>query len=205
MFGTGPELSPSWAFNLLFIVMRWIHLVCTTLLVGGMLFFEFVLPRAVENLKSEQQMAVFGFSRWIFRRVVVLSVILLTLSGAVSSWRLWYFHTNTQYEQLATGWTWSHVGLALLAMVIALTLTNKKHIGPLPIRWLRINLIILMVVIFLADVSRHVRMEESEHGINVPTGKLDTPSTRSVSPVPAGPVPASNPALLPTTHAAFHH
>ncbi len=46
--------------NLLYLISRYVHIVCTTLLVGGTLFYEMVVPVAIGELKSEQQLLVFG-------------------------------------------------------------------------------------------------------------------------------------------------
>ena len=59
-----------WLRHFLFVSLRWLHIVCTTLVVGGTLFFEFVVPIAVEDLKTEQQLTVTGKARWVFRRVI---------------------------------------------------------------------------------------------------------------------------------------
>src|SRR5476649_1907153 len=82
-------LLPDWANPIVLPLNRWVHIVCTTALVGGTLFYEFVIPRAIEELKEETQLAVLGRVRWIFRQIVVVSAVLLVTSGAVSTWRIW--------------------------------------------------------------------------------------------------------------------
>ena len=84
--------------NIAFTVNRWVHLVAATVLVGGVLFFEFVVPLATADLKEEQQLAVFGRARWVFRNVVWLSVAMLILSGAVSLWRNWLLYEADDEE-----------------------------------------------------------------------------------------------------------
>ena len=43
LFNPIPMLPP-WVDNIVLPLNRWIHIVCTTTLVGGTLFYEFVIP-----------------------------------------------------------------------------------------------------------------------------------------------------------------
>src|ERR1700683_354982 len=78
---------------ILSLVSRYMHLVCATLLVGGTLFYEMVVPVAIEELKPEQQLVIFARARWVFKWIVWISVIILAGAGIVSSWANW-----PQYE-----------------------------------------------------------------------------------------------------------
>src|SRR3982074_19995 len=91
-----PQELPSWLFNVLFPVNRWVHLVASTLIVGGVLFFEFIVPVATADLKPEQQAAVLGRARWVLRKVVWFSVVALLFSGGISAWRMWWFYRVDQ-------------------------------------------------------------------------------------------------------------
>src|SRR3954451_6609794 len=73
--------------NLFFLFSRYVHIVATTLIVGGTLFFEMVVPLAIGDLKTEVQLALFGRMRWIFRWVVYSSAIALVVTGSVSMYR----------------------------------------------------------------------------------------------------------------------
>src|SRR5688572_3046380 len=72
---------------------RYVHIVCTTVLVGGTLFYEMIVPVAIDDLKKEQQLLVFGRARWTFNGVVWTCAILLTISGMVSTARRWKEYT----------------------------------------------------------------------------------------------------------------
>jgi hypothetical protein len=48
-----------------------------------------VVPAAIEELKPEQQFDVFGRARWVFKRLVWTSAVLLILSGIVTTRRHW--------------------------------------------------------------------------------------------------------------------
>src|SRR5437667_3611284 len=84
--------------NLFFLLSRYIHVVATTLLVGGTLFYEMVVPVAIGELKTEQQLAVFARMRWVFRWVVYSSAIALILTGSVSVYRNAWVLTG-EYER----------------------------------------------------------------------------------------------------------
>src|SRR6185436_6279139 len=73
--------------NLLYLVSRYIHIVATTVIVGGTLFFELVVPAAIGELKTEVQLALIGRMRWIFRWIVYSSTIALVITGSVSMYR----------------------------------------------------------------------------------------------------------------------
>jgi len=156
---------PNWVINTLSPVNRWVHMVSSTLLVGGVLFFEFVVPLATADLRGEQRMAVFGRARWVFRSVAILSVVLLTLSGGASTWQLWPIYR--QEETISGGvlygprpWLYAHVGLGLIGFAIVLRVTNTTRISPRPVGWLRALLVICLVSLFVASVARHLRLRD---------------------------------------------
>jgi hypothetical protein len=147
---------PDLAQHIVFPVIRWLHIVCTTALVGGTLFYEFVIPKAIEDLKDEAQLAVLGRVRWIFREIVVWSALILIVTGIVSTWRTWHLYSSP-FEQARPWWA-LHVGLGVIAMAVAVRMTISDNVPRHPIRWLRINLVILLIVIFLASATRYLRL-----------------------------------------------
>ena len=162
-----PHDLPPWLFNVIFPVNRWIHLVASTLIVGGVLFFEFVVPVATADLKPEQQLAVFGRARWVFRKVVWMSVIALLCSGAVSMWRMWRSYKGDQFNAggfwFASGpWVAGHIVLALVGVLIAFRITSTRRLHERPVGWMQFLLVILLVCIFAASVARHVRLHMRE-------------------------------------------
>src|SRR5215212_7726722 len=113
------------------LLCRYIHIVCATLLVGGTLFYEMVVPAAIADLKEEQQLLVFARARWIFNGVVWTSVLLMIVSGVVSSNRHWADYTRGDQETIAAtnaavhavpavrrpGWWWvAHLSTGGLAL-----------------------------------------------------------------------------------------
>jgi hypothetical protein len=149
------SLLPDWAHTIVLPLNRWLHIVSTTLLVGGTLFYEFVIPKAIEDLKAESQLAVLGRVRWIFRRIVLISASLLLLSGIIASWRNWPTY-NGDYGAVKPWWI-IHTALGGLAMVSAVCLTIGDHVPRHPIAWLRVNFVVMLVALFTADIIVYVR------------------------------------------------
>ena len=87
-----------WWQHIIFPISRWLHMVSFTLLVGGTMFYELVVPIAIEDLRKEQQLYVFARARWVFRWIVYISVVLLTITGLVSMYRLWGTYTDPRYS-----------------------------------------------------------------------------------------------------------
>src|SRR5438093_5357314 len=163
--------------NLFFLISRYVHIVATTLIVGGTLFFEMVVPLAIGDLKTEVQLALFGRMRWLFRWVVYTSTIALIVSGSVSTYRNWSVvdgsyirflvqnssEQNVQALQDASflnrpkGWFIAHLAAGAMSIVLSLLLVSGGRPPDRPLQWMRLNLLILMLTIFLASASRGAR------------------------------------------------
>jgi peptidoglycan/LPS O-acetylase OafA/YrhL len=161
-----------------FLMARYVHVVCTTLLVGGTLFYEMVVPVAIDDLREEAQLAVFAKARWVFRWIVWVSAILLIVSGIFTTQRHWQEYTGKDSAALATfevqpgmapefdrpaaqrpGWWWvAHASVGFVAVLISLFLTAGHTPPSKPIAWMRFNLVLLLIVIFLASATRHMRL-----------------------------------------------
>jgi hypothetical protein len=145
-----------------YLLSRYLHVVCTTLLVGGTLFYEMVVPAAITDLKEEQQLVVFARARWIFRWIVRVSAAILLLTGILATWQHWETYAGRMYDPTLSpraGWWWAaHAASGCVALMISVMLTTGRTPPAHPVGWMRLNLIILMIVIFLASATRHVRL-----------------------------------------------
>lgn len=169
--------------NILAVLSRYLHVVCTALLVGGTLFHEMVVPAAIDDLKAESQLAVFGKARWTFRWIVWLSGIVLLISGAANTVRHWDAYVNeavvptrTSTTQpmvppeavrtspaLRAGWWWAaHAATGLMSVILSFVLVGSRRAPDHPIRWMRAILIVLLIVIFLGTATSHVRQSNAE-------------------------------------------
>ncbi len=156
MVNSIPDM-PEWVQTIVFPVNRWLHIVCTALIVGGTLFYEFVLPRAIEDLREEVQLSVLGRVRWVFRRVVILSVSLLLATGAVALWRLWPLYRSAAFR-VVPPWVIAHIGLGLIAMAMGLVVMNRTRAPRHPLTWMRVNFVVMLIALFVAAVARHLRV-----------------------------------------------
>lgn len=170
--------------NIIYLLARYMHIVCTTLLVGGTLFYEMVVPLAIADLKPEQQMIIFARARWVFKRIVVTSVMLLILSGIVSTHRHWDAYVQesisivpTQSPQvisppLRPGWWWAaHASCGCMALLIAYTLTAGSAPPTHSVRWMRMNLVILLTVIFLGAGTQQLRQYVQSQATTAPASQ----------------------------------
>jgi hypothetical protein len=175
-----------------YLITRYLHIVCTAFLVGGTLFYEMVVPVAVGDMTEGQQLAVMGRSRWVFRWIVWISGLLLIGSGVVSTIRHWQTYSESPAEEptvmvvdtspttmpadgpsqppqpaarfkLRSGWWFvAHASTGFMAVLIAVSLTLGGTPPARPVQWMRLNLVILLIVIFLGTVAREVRLTISE-------------------------------------------
>ncbi len=172
--------------NIISLIARYLHIVCTTLLVGGTLFYELVVPIAIEDLKPEHQFNVFGRARWGFRWIVWISAILIVISGMISTFNHWPVYsaaehvmilpttepTSQPYTQpvlVRPGWWWAaHTSVGLVSVLVAVVLTTGRRLPDRPVQWMRLNLMILMIVMFLATATRHIRLlAEEQPGVEM--------------------------------------
>jgi hypothetical protein len=160
--------------SLMYLVSRYLHVVATCLLVGGTLFYELIVPVAIDDLTDPVKLSVFARARWAFRWIVWCSAAVLLISGVVSSARNWYGYSDhdsmTQtfkqdpmlmHEGSLRGpgyWWLAHSLCGLVGVTIALILVKGRTPPRYPLAWMRINLLILMVAVFLASTTRHVRL-----------------------------------------------
>ncbi len=166
-------------YGLIYLMARYLHIVCMTLLVGGTLFYEMVVPVAIGELRTEHQLAVFGRARWMFRGIVWSSAGVLVVTGVVQTWQHWASYalsTEPSVPLRSVVWWAAHTSTALIAIIISLFLTGGRTPPDRPVSWMRLNLVILLIVIFLASTTRHVRLSQPpprEANFPLPLPQLD--------------------------------
>ena len=62
-------------------------------------------------------------------------------------------------------WVVAHAATGILAVIIAVLLTIGASPPGRPILWMRLNLIVLMIVIFLGSATRQVRLNLEEQPV----------------------------------------
>lgn len=147
----------------LFLLSRYLHMVATALLVGGTLFYELIVPVAIDDLKDEVKLFVFARARWAFRWIVWCSVVALLISGAVSTYRNWPAYVTGNGPLETAGYWWvAHVLLGLTGIIIAVALVLGRSPPRYPLVWMRMVLLTLLLSIFMASTTRHVRLRIQE-------------------------------------------
>ncbi len=157
--------------SFLLLINRYFHVVAAALLIGGTLFYELIVPVAIDELKDPQKLFVFARARWAFRWIVWFGVVVLLITGSVSTYRNWPGYNGAeaaylQYSEPETGsfhlygagyWWLAHALLGAAGLSVATALVLGRTPPRYPLVWMRINLLILMVVIFLASTTRDIR------------------------------------------------
>lgn len=161
------------AENLGYLIARYGHIVSAMVLIGGLMFQEMVVPLALSDEREENRLALFARTRWSFRRIVWSCIALSLLSGAVMSYHRVPIYMQQEYSVadmgggfphalpigLRTGWWWvAHVSTGVMAMMIALYVIAGDRPIAHPISWLRLDLVMLLVVVFLGSITHYVDM-----------------------------------------------
>jgi hypothetical protein len=164
------------------VLCRYLHVVATALIVGGTLFYIWVVPFAIGELKEESQRIVFARARLVFRWIVFTSALLLLVSGAVVMGRSMWIYRGGQiplFREMArisypqapptealdhptifertTFWFVLHLAGAGLCLIIAIALVRGGRPPPSPLSWMRVNFVLLLVTILFAVMSRNAR------------------------------------------------
>jgi hypothetical protein len=154
------------------LVSRYLHIVSAAMLVGGTLFYEWIMPAAIDELKREHQLDVFGRARWFFRTIVWVSGGMLVVSGVFNTREHWNDYERAEQAQVLRlsaderavpavqppGWWWTaHVSTACVAILLAVYLTFSSRPPEHTVGWMRINMVVLLIVVFLATTTRHMR------------------------------------------------
>ena len=195
---------PDWVQSIVMPLNRWLHIIATATLIGGALFYEFVIPKAIEELKDETQLAVLGRVRWVFRRLVIFSTIVICISGLVETWHTWPSYNGPNYSAARPWWGYHAIaGVLAMGMVVRITLGDRvpRH----PIAWLRVAFVVMLVAAFLASLTRHVRLsiEEDIQHYGGWQGLFETGPTHTYTNYEEPTTePTTEPAATPTTQPA---
>jgi hypothetical protein len=87
----------------------------------------------------------------------------------------------------------------MLGMMVGLLLTSGRQPPENPVKWMRLNFVILLVAIFLGSATRHFQIslvERQTQRSRDPDGWVPDPSTRGAT-QPAT-APTTGPATLPS-------
>lgn len=169
------------AQNIGYLIARYGHIVAAMLLIGGLMFHEMVVPLALSDEREESRLALFARTRWSFRRIVWGCLALILLSGSVMSYHRVPVYLQQEYSVgdmaggfphtlpigLRTGWWWvAHISTGIMAMMISLYVIAGDRPIAHPVSWLRLDLVMLLVVVFIGSVTHYVDMVHIQRGIS---------------------------------------
>jgi uncharacterized membrane protein len=134
---------------------RWIHVISACLIIGGVCFMRFVLPRGLKALDEAQSTGLLVAIRRGFKMIVHPAILLLILSGIYNTWLAWDKY-NLDKAVLHALWG-THILLALLAFTISLYVLAGKEPGKSQGRLMAINFVVLLLVVAAASSLKWAR------------------------------------------------
>lgn len=140
---------------ILIILARWLHVVAAAVAIGGVFFMRIVLPRALEAADLTTRQQVFARARHVFKYAIHTSILLLLLSGAFNSWRMWEQYSVKPGAMHAL---WGmHLVVALVVFGLSLWLLAGDAPPPSHRTVSAVNLMLLLIVVALSSTLKTVR------------------------------------------------
>lgn len=137
------------------VIFRWLHIVAAALVIGGAFFVALVLPAGTTAIEPAAQQQAMHAWRGIFKRVIHTCILLLLISGIYNSIRL--FPGYAAQPGLLHGLWGGHILLALVAFAIALWLLAGKSPRPGNLKWMMVNLVLLLLAVAVASTLKTAR------------------------------------------------
>jgi putative copper export protein len=134
------------------IPLRWIHVLCAGLLLGGTFLMAFLLPIGETGSDAPAAGSPSPRSRRGFKMLVHICTLLLLISGAYNSYNNWH-----SYGRLAQGLWGPHLLLGLIVLGILLTVLARKTPRPSERTWLRVAAVLIFVTFLVASSLKYVR------------------------------------------------
>ena len=143
----------SWTYVIL---MRWVHVICAGLLIGGTFFLAFLLPsRASGDEGTGADDSWFLRARRAFKITTHACILFLLLSGAYNAYGNWQaYKQNPAQSHSLIG---SHLLLALIVFTLLVILFARRQLRPSERTWLRVTVILLFLTVLVASSLKYVR------------------------------------------------
>lgn len=140
----------SWVYV---IGVRWVHVICAALLIGGTFFLAFLLPWRAGGAEAEDPW--FLRTRRTFKITTHACILFLLLSGIYNAYGNWHAYTlNPAQSHSLFG---SHVLLALIVITLLLVIFARRQPRPNERTWLRGIVILLFLTVLIASSLKYVR------------------------------------------------
>lgn len=139
---------------ILVILLRWIHMVCAGLLIGGTFLMAFLLSRPVPD-EATDAAAPYLRGRRGFKMLVHICTLLLLISGSYNAYGNWHLYMKN--PALGHGFFDTHLLFGLVALGVLLTMLARKTLRPREGTWLRIAVVLLFLAVLMASCLKYVR------------------------------------------------
>lgn len=157
----------SWVYVIL---VRWVHVICAALLIGGTFFLGFLLPRRggeAEGAGADDTW--FVRARRSFKITTHACILFLLLSGIYNAYGNWHaYRLNPAQSHSLFG---THVLLALIIFTLLLVLFARRQPRAGERTWLRGIVILLFLTALIASSLKYVR-DHAHASSSTSTGEL---------------------------------
>jgi uncharacterized membrane protein len=143
------------AMPFLVILSRWVHVISACLAIGGLFFFRFILPRALQGLDETASGQAFLACRRTFKILIHTVILLLILTGIYNTCLAW---DKYKLDEAVLHSLWgTHLLLAALAMVILLYVLAGKQPPPSHRRLMGVGFLILLLTVAASSSLKWAR------------------------------------------------
>jgi uncharacterized membrane protein len=137
------------------ILSRWLHVISACLLIGGVFFIRFILPRGLALVDETQAKSILYPIRRTFKMVLHTTVLFLILTGIYNTWLAW---DKYQLDKAVLHALWgTHVLLAALAITLSLYLFAGHEPPKTHRKWMAMNFLLLLCVVAASSSLKWAR------------------------------------------------
>lgn len=136
------------------ILLRWIHVLCAALVIGGTFLMAFLLPWPKMD-EATDITAPYLRGRRGFKRLVHVCALLLLISGIYNAYGNWGLYKLNR--PLAHGLFGPHLLFGLLALAVLIVVLAHRAVRATERTWFRISVLLLFLAVLMASSLKYVR------------------------------------------------
>jgi uncharacterized membrane protein len=141
--------------TVLVVLSRWVHVISACLVIGGVFFMRFILPRGLRMLDESAGKQAMLACRRSFKMLTHTSILLLILTGIYNTYLAW---DKYKLDEAVLHSLWGmHVLLAALAIGIALYVLAGTEPPRAARRLMALNFVILLLAVAAASTVKWAR------------------------------------------------
>jgi uncharacterized membrane protein len=139
----------------LIILSRWVHLISACLVIGGVFFIRFILPRGLRMLDETAAKQAMLACRRYFKMLIHTTILLLIVTGIYNTCLAW---DKYKLDDAVLHSLWGmHVLLAALAIGISLYVLAGAEPPKAHRRMMALNFVVLLLVVAAASTVKWAR------------------------------------------------